>query len=68
MKVLIDPDNEVYPYTFLHFAEEVEFAEGPDGHGGIEVPDEIAHRWRAARDSWRKVQAEAEAFLAGGVS
>jgi hypothetical protein len=67
-RVLIETDQELYPATTLLIgADEIVFPAVPrdwETRAGIEVPDEVAARWKAARDAWRAVQAEAAA-LAG---
>lgn len=67
MRVLIDPDVELYPEVSMLFgAEEIRFPSvqpGAEGTAGVEVPDEVALRWRSARDAWQQAQREARAFL-----
>jgi hypothetical protein len=65
MRVLIQADEESYPETFLHFGDEIVFPVVPknwEKKAGVEVPDEVAARWKAARDAWYRVQKEAEAW------
>ena len=54
MKVLIDWDEQ-YPALFLRFRDE---------QGGVEVPDDVAARWRATRDAWWALADEVRAFEA----
>lgn len=69
MKVLIETDVELYPATTLLFGDEIRFPAVPQGcdqaNCGLEVPGDVAERWRAARDAWRQVQDEAEEYLDG---
>jgi hypothetical protein len=66
VRVLIDTDVELYPQTTLAFGEEIAFPKVPreqESTAGIEIPGDVAARWKAARDAWRQVQEEAEAWL-----
>lgn len=36
---------------------------GSEKRAGVEVPDDVAIRWKAARDAWRQVQDEAKALI-----
>jgi hypothetical protein len=66
MRVLIETDVELFQ-TILDFGEEIRFPRVPknwERRAGIEVPDDVAARWKAARDTWRLVQEEAESFAA----
>lgn len=65
MRVLIQTGVELYPETILHFGDEIAFPVIPEGwtDAGIDIPDEIAARWKQARDTWLEVQCEAEAFV-----
>lgn len=67
MRVLINLDEEIYPQTTMLFGDrEIRFPCVPllyEKTAGVEVPDEIAERWRTARDNWRDAQQEAESFL-----
>ena len=69
MRVLIEPGQELYPETTMLFGDaEIVFPSVPENWeatAGVQVPDETAARWKAARDAWRQAQEEAEAFLAG---
>jgi len=64
MRVLIDTDVELYPQVTLHFDDEIAFPSVPRGYSkenyGMDVPDEVASRWKAARDAWKAVQQEAK--------
>jgi len=66
MRVLIKTDVELYPQTVLLFGDsEIVFpAVQPDWEkrAGVEVPDDVAARWKAARDAWCRAQKEAEAW------
>lgn len=66
MRVLIDTDVELYPETILLFGDdEIVFPSVPrdwERRAGIEVPDDVAARWKAARDEWKRVQEEAARF------
>jgi hypothetical protein len=68
MRVLIETDAELYPQTVLLFGDsEIVFPDVPrnwEKRAGVEVPDDVAARWKAARDEWRRVQEEAEAWPA----
>jgi hypothetical protein len=62
MRVLIRTDQESYPKTILHFGDEIAFPVVPhnwERRAGVEVPDDVAARWKAARDAWMRVQEEA---------
>lgn len=66
-RVVIDTDVELYPQVTLDIGDEEIAAPGtvPVGQqatAGIEVPADVAARWKAARDTWRAVQAEAAAY------
>lgn len=66
MRVLIDTDVELYPETVLLFGDdEIVFPAVPrewEKRAGTEVPEDVAARWKAARDAWRRAQAEAGAW------
>lgn len=66
MRVLIENDVELYPEIVLHFGDEIAFPAVPSGcdssNCGIDVPDDVAARWKAARDAWFAVQREADAY------
>jgi hypothetical protein len=66
LRVLIETDVERYPDTVLLFGdEEIVFPSVPknwEKKAGTEVPDDVAARWKAARDAWRRAQQEAEAW------
>lgn len=66
MRVHIETDVELYPETTLDFGEEIVFPRVPKNweRPGIDVPDDVAARWRAARDTWQSVQEEAVRFAA----
>lgn len=65
-RVLIDTDVELFPEVTLHFDDEITFPRVPHGYSkencGIDVPDEVAERWRSARDAWGAAQKEAARF------
>ena len=54
MRVLIETDVELYPETTL--------PKNWEHRAGTEVPDDVAARWKAARDAWRRAQEEAGAW------
>lgn len=54
MRVLIDWDQS-HPALFLRF----------DASNGIEVPDDMAMRWRDIRDAWWALAEEVRAFEEG---
>lgn len=65
VKVLIDWD-EKFPELFLRYADD----EGISPYDrnqvqryGTEVPDELARKWRDARDAWRAVDLEVQKFI-----
>lgn len=63
MKVLIDWD-ERYPDLFLSFDEEEELTsvrETVRKHG-VDVPDELAQRWRDVRNAWRALDDEVRQY------
>jgi hypothetical protein len=66
MRVLIETDVERYPDTVLLFGDdEIIFPAVPadwEREAGTEVPDDVAERWKAARDAWSRAQAEAAAW------
>jgi hypothetical protein len=66
MRVLIETGVELFPQTTMLFGDdEIVFpavARNWEHRAGIEVPDDIAARWKAARDAWRRAQEEAEAL------
>jgi len=66
MRVLIETDVELYPQTVLLFGDdEIVFPAVPRGwekKAGVEVPDDVAARWKAARDAWRRAQEEAASW------
>ncbi len=65
MRVLIKTDVELYPQTVLLFGDEIVFPAVQrdwEKTAGTEVPDDVAARWKAARDAWRRAQEEAEAW------
>jgi hypothetical protein len=68
VRVLIEPGVEVYPYTLLYFGDEITWPVIPEGwtDAGIDIPDQIAARWREARENWLIAQREAEAYLPEG--
>ena len=46
--------------------DEIEFPSVPmewEKRAGVEVPDDVALRWKAARDAWRQAQEEAKALV-----
>jgi hypothetical protein len=68
VRVLIDTEVELYPETVMLFGDaEIVFPQVSrewEKTAGAEVPDDMAARWKAARDAWRAAQREAEVFLA----
>ena len=60
MKVRIDPGEERFPYTFVTFGDELD---DWDRKHSVEVPDDVAKRWKDARDAWAAAQQEAEQFI-----
>lgn len=66
VRVLIETDVELYPETVLLFGDnEIVFPAVPknwEKRAGVEVPDDVAARWKAARDGWRRAQQEAGAW------
>jgi hypothetical protein len=70
VRVLIDPEVELYPEVTLLFDDEIAFPDVPAGcskaNCGIDVPDEVASRWQAARDAWKAVQQEARQLARPG--
>jgi hypothetical protein len=68
VRVLIEKDVELYPETVLLFGDsEIVFPSVPrnwEKKAGTEVPDDVAARWKTARDAWRRAQQEAEAWPA----
>lgn len=69
MRVLINTDVELYPQVTMEFGDdEIVFPAVPreqEKTAGAEVPDEVAARWKAARDAWRTAQAEARELVRG---
>jgi ribonuclease HI len=67
MRVLIETEVELYPQTVMLFGDsEIVFPHVQrewEKTAGSEVPDEVAERWKAARDAWRQAQQEAEAYV-----
>jgi len=67
VRVLIKTDVELYPQTVLLFGDdEIVFPAVPrnwERKAGTEVPDDVAARWKATRDAWRRAQEEAEEWL-----
>lgn len=70
MRVLIDTDVELYPQVTLLFGDsEIVFPAVPrewEHRAGAEVPDDVAARWKAARDTWLAVQEEAARYIGKG--
>jgi hypothetical protein len=66
VRVLIETDVELYPQTVLLFGDdEIVFPSVPgnwEKKAGTEVPDDVAARWKSARDAWHRAQEEAEAW------
>lgn len=67
MRVLIDPEVELFPQVTLLFGDdEIVFpsvSRAWEKTAGREVPDDVAARWKAARDAWRAAQNEARIFI-----
>lgn len=67
MRVLIKTGVELYPQTILIIGdEEIRFPVVPreyEATAGSDVPDEIAGRWKQARDAWLQAQQEAEEYV-----
>lgn len=61
MRVIIDWD-EKYPELFLSFPGDPGCTEAERDKHGIEVPDEVAARWRAVRDAWHALDEEARRY------
>lgn len=63
MKVLVDW-VDTYPDLSLTFEGDEKTPGEKDqlARYGIEVPDELAQRWRATRDAWRKLDEEVQEF------
>jgi hypothetical protein len=63
VRVVIETNVELYPQTVLLFGDdEIAFPAVPrnwEKKAGTEVPDDVAARWKAARDAWHRVQEEA---------
>jgi hypothetical protein len=60
MRVRVDTDVELYPQTTMQFGDEIDEA---SSGGDLDVPDEVAARWKQARDTWRAAQREAGQLL-----
>ena len=62
-----DPEVELFPEVTMLFDDEIVFPSVPEGYSkkncGVDVPDDVAARWREAREAWRLAQEEAARFI-----
>ena len=63
MKVQIHTDVEAPSETVLYFPGDDLWERYNQAKHAEEIPDDVAQRWKAARNAWFAVQQEAEEYM-----